>query len=254
MKSSSENFKESQKSHGLKGRARPPEVRVKISKAHKGKPKKYPSWLKGKKGPSHPAYKHGKGANREYDHSLHAAWIQGVKRASNFKCFITGKDHDLECHHLIGFQHEPTRYLIENGVAICKKIHKAFHAEYGKGYSTPEQFEEFCQKNYNITSFSWRPGNHKPSFGLLEEQSKIVSDRQKKAKQFAELVQSRGHEITDGLYVNNSSVLKIHCLKHGDYHIVTAGRYKKARFGVQCCSSEKQSIAVTAANANRKQR
>ena len=140
--------KESKKPHGLKGRARPQEVRDKISKAHKGKPKKHVSWLKGLKGPDHPSYKHGKGYNREYnyDYSLHAAWIQSVKRALNFKCFITGKDRDLHCHHLIGYQYEPTRHLIENGVAICKDIHQAFHAEYGRGYNTPEQLKNFVKK------------------------------------------------------------------------------------------------------------
>ena len=73
----------------------------------------------------------------------------------------------------------------------------------------------------------------------------------KKAKQFEELVESRGHKITDGLYLNNSFVLKIHCLKHGQDHTVTAGLYKRARFGVRCCSTEKQSAAVTAANKKR---
>ena len=34
-------------------------AKLKISKAHKGKPKKYTSWLKGKTGPNHPSYKHG---------------------------------------------------------------------------------------------------------------------------------------------------------------------------------------------------
>lgn len=247
MKDSEEN----KKPHGLKGRARFPEVRAKISKAHKGKPKKYVTWITGRKSTDHPAYKHGQGNTRNYDHSLHAAWIQGVKRASNFKCFITGKDHDLHCHHLIGYQYEPTRYLIENGVAICKEIHKAFHAEYGNGYNTPEQFEEFCQKNYNISLFPWKQGNHKPSFNLLEEQLKIVSDSQKKANSFARLVKSRKHNIIDGVYINNSSVLKIHCLKHKQDHTVIAGNYKRSVFGIRCCATAKQSAAVTAANKKR---
>lgn len=252
MKYSEEN-KELKKPHGLRGRARPPEVRAKISKAHKGKPKEYTSWLKGRKGLDHPAYKHGKSnTNRDYDHSLHAAWIQGVKRASNFKCFITNKDDDLHCHYLIVYQHEPTRYLIENGVAICKDIHQAFHAEYGSGCNTPEQFEEFCRKNYNITSFPWRQGNHNPNFSLIEEQEKIVTMSQQKANLLKKTVQERGHEIIDGIYVNNQSVLKIHCLKHGETFDVVAGNYKKSRFGISCCASEKQGAAVAKANRNRK--
>lgn len=137
----------------------------------------------------HPVFKHGKGvANSEYDHSKHAALIQGVKRFSNFKCFRTGQNHDLECHHLIGFSHEPTRNLIENGIAICKNIHKKFYAEYGNNYSIPDQFEEFCQKNYNITWFTWRQGNHNPSLSLIQEQEKILSLSKQKANAFTKTV------------------------------------------------------------------
>ena len=247
------NAKE-KKEHGLKGRARPQDVRDKISRAHKGRPKKYTTWLKGRKGADHPSYKHGKGANREYDHEKNSAWIQGVKRATNFKCFITGRDHDLECHHLIGFQHEETRYLIQNGVAICKEIHVEFHNQYGRGYSTPEQFEEFCTKNYSITVFPWRQGNHNPSIGLWKEQEKIVKLTNKKANDFVELVSSRGHQIVEGSYLTNSSLFKIHCLKHKIDYQVKAGNYKKSVFGIQCCSSEKQGMVVAIANRKRKRK
>ena len=60
-----ENIK---KEHGLKGRPRPADVRKKIGDSHRGKPRNYDTWLKGRKGPDHPSYKHGKGGNREYDH------------------------------------------------------------------------------------------------------------------------------------------------------------------------------------------
>ena len=61
------------------------ETRAKISAALKGKSKNYRSWLKGRKGSDHPAFKHGQNySNRNYDHKKHSAWIQGVKRASNF--------------------------------------------------------------------------------------------------------------------------------------------------------------------------
>ena len=244
------------KPHASIGRPRPQEVRDKISKAHKGKPKDYQSWLKGQKGPDHPSYKHGLGvANREYDHEKNSSWIQrvfGVKRATNFKCFITGRDHNLECHHLIGFQHEETRYLIENGVAICKEIHATFHNQYGRGYSIPEQFEEFCKKNYNITDFLWRQGNHKPSIGIVEEQKRIVKRNNQKANSFAQLVRDRGHEIIDGSYISNSSIFQIYCLKHKTDNKVIAENYKRSVFGIKCCSREKQANVVALANTKRK--
>jgi hypothetical protein len=50
-------MKDKNKKHGLKGKKRPQEVRDKISAAHRNKPKAYSSWLKGRKGNLHPAYK-----------------------------------------------------------------------------------------------------------------------------------------------------------------------------------------------------
>lgn len=73
--------------------------------------------------------------NREYDHEKHSAWKQGVLRASNFACFISGRSavNNLECHHLIGWWNETTRYDVSNGIAISAEIHKKFHNEYGRG-------------------------------------------------------------------------------------------------------------------------
>ena len=71
-----------------------------------------------------------------------------------------------------------------------------------------------------------------------------------KATEFAELVKSRGHEIIDGFYLNNSSELTIRCSHHKDeYSGVVAGLYKRAAFGLRCSAS--QSAAVSAANRRR---
>lgn len=48
----------------LKGKPRTDEVKQKISRAHKDKPKKYVSWLKNLTGSKHPSYKHGRGKKR----------------------------------------------------------------------------------------------------------------------------------------------------------------------------------------------
>lgn len=210
----------------------------------------------------HPAYKHGLGRkNRDYDPKMQPPWIQGVKRSSSFKCFITGDTSNLECHHLIGWSYEPARYAIENGVAIAATIHKQFHNEYGRGFNTPEQFEEFCKKHYGITLFPWRKGNHKPSFSLFEENAKIEGFLDKKAKEFAQLVNERNHKIIEGVYFNLSSCLQICCLKHNLERnnldrdcfsiVVKAGLYKKPLFGLLCCAREKQSRSTSAANKQR---
>lgn len=244
--------KDFKKPHPLKGRKRPKEVREAISRAHKGKPKNYPSYLKGKKGILHPSFKHGKGYIRKYDHIKQAAWIQGVKRACNWKCFISGETEKLECHHLIGWAYAPTRYEIANGVLVSRSIHVDFQNKYGRGNNIPEQFEEYCEKYYNITTFPWRQGDHKPSFTLLEEKMKIETQTYQKRKEFERLVKIRSHEIVDGLYVNNNSVLIIYCSLHNTKSTVRAGHYKRAVFGTRCCSSAKQSVTTSRANRKRK--
>lgn len=64
-----------------------------ISKALKNKPKKYTSWLKGKKGKNHPAYKHGLG-NTRADNPNELEKLKNLKTSVlhnyNYKCFIIG--------------------------------------------------------------------------------------------------------------------------------------------------------------------
>lgn len=243
--------KDPSKPHGLKGRKRPQHVRDAISRAHKGKPKSYTCYLKGRTGALHPSYKDGKGYKRAYDHEKQAAWIQGVKRACDFKCFITGQSHNLECHHLISWSHEPTRYEIGNGVALAKQIHVDFHNKYGRGGTTVEQFEMYCRDNYQITEFPWRHGNHKPSFTILQEGLFIKSLQDQKKELFLKCVEQRGDQIIEGSYQSNSSLFKIRCLTHQEEHTVKAGNYKKARFGLGCCSKAKQSVLTQISNRNR---
>lgn len=53
-----------------------------------------------KHGTDHALYVHGLGKSREYDPKKHAAWKEGVLRAGGFRCVVTGKTTDLNCHHL----------------------------------------------------------------------------------------------------------------------------------------------------------
>jgi hypothetical protein len=214
--------------------------------------KKRQSWLKGRFGPDHPSYLHGKGATRQMDSIQYAAWKQGVLRLYQNKCFVSGTSSHLECHHLIGWWNESTRYSIENGVALNVKIHQKFHTQYGKGNNFPQQFEEFCQKNYNISEFPWRHGNHKPSFTIEEEQAISKKFAEQKANEFKQLVDSRQHTVTSGSYETNSSSVELLCNIHNCVQTVIVGNYKRSKVGLKCCASERQSAAVSKANRSRK--
>jgi hypothetical protein len=56
------------------------ETRLKISRALRGRPSNAGRYWKGRGGPSHPLYKHGRGRTRDYDPSKYEAWILGVKK------------------------------------------------------------------------------------------------------------------------------------------------------------------------------
>jgi hypothetical protein len=96
----------------------------------------------------------------------------------NGTCFVTGKTINIEIHHLYGFNmilqealancnlsrrdarmdysdeelgiiSDEIEFLHKQyplGLCLTKSIHKLFHSYYGKGYNTPEQFSDFCER------------------------------------------------------------------------------------------------------------
>ena len=73
------------------------------------------------------------------------AWTYDVLAKSNFtcdKCQVRGGS--LHAHHLNGFNSFPNqRFLPDNGICLCEDCHDVFHAQFGKGDNTSEQYEEF---------------------------------------------------------------------------------------------------------------
>lgn len=234
----------------------------KISKAQKNKVKNYTCWLKGKTGPNHPAYKHGKGnlrANTESQLLLLNNWKQQVLKFYNYKCFITGviNTHKtpLACHHLESWDINPEfRFNCQNGVVISKKIHTAFHKKYGFGQNTTLQFEKFCEETFNINKFPWKYGNHEPSITSkvlkLENQTK----KNKQELNFIELCKSRGHLVRENNYETCHSRVVIFCSKHNQKTITTYTTYKKSKFGCLGCARKKQSTSVSKANRLRRKK
>lgn len=73
-------------------------------------------------------------------------WSLAIKKRDNFTCQIcrSTKSGQLRSHHLYNWKKYPSmRYILENGVCLCRKCHEAFHSKFGKEDNTPEQFRLF---------------------------------------------------------------------------------------------------------------
>lgn len=72
-------------------------------------------------------------------------WAQDVKRRDNYACVICNrKGVALNSHHMNAWADFPAeRYDVANGVTLCTFHHEDFHAKYGKGGNTEEQFKEY---------------------------------------------------------------------------------------------------------------
>jgi len=78
---------------------------------------------------------------------------RNVLSRDNYKCVCCRKDYKLEVHHLNGYdKFEDERYDVNNAVTLCKNCHDNFHARYGKGNNTREQFEEWFGSVKDIVS------------------------------------------------------------------------------------------------------
>lgn len=232
---------------------RPREVREKISKGLKGKPKNYDSWLKGKTGPSHPSYKHGQGTLRDSVKADQAAWKLGVLKNYNYKCIVTGSTTDLAAHHLEAWCICPERrYDITNGVIIRNDIHREFHRQY-TSQTTTLDFERFLIEAYGWDKpFPWRQDNHEPSLSVEELKQQQVSAKEAKKTEFLELVASRNHIFVSGEIQNAQSKVIIYCPIHNCEHTTKVTNYKKCRTGLKCCGHQKQVEAATEYERNEK--
>lgn len=73
-------------------------------------------------------------------------WRNSVYERDSHTCIRCGKhsDGDLNAHHLEGYsQCVERRFVVSNGVTLCKKCHMEFHARVGYGNNTEVQFVEW---------------------------------------------------------------------------------------------------------------
>jgi hypothetical protein len=233
-----------QKKHGNTGKPRPPEVRQKISAAHKGKKKNYTPWLKGRTGENHPAYKHGlsEGRYRAHEADAYSAWVQGVHQIWSFRCALTGVDGPLEAHHLNAWNAFPDqRYDLANGVLLSTHVHKQFHALYGNGGNTRAQFYAFVEQYWKNAHCEWNKReisaeNHQPNLTLEQVMENQKTYRETAFQKFLDFAKERGHEYVSGTYENIKSEVCIYCPKHDFTATTTFYNYKRAKTGgIECC-------------------
>lgn len=74
---------------------------------------------------------------------------RSVMERDNYTCQVCGKTHcALAAHHLNGFNWDiENRFNPDNGVTLCYDCHMDFHAKYGRGNNTKEQFNEYANQN-----------------------------------------------------------------------------------------------------------
>lgn len=131
------------------------------------------------KGDNHWNYKGGETELIDFFRKAIKSWKKDVARKYGYKCYLTGSKTDWVIHHLVSFadilhksldelglplhpklkDYSDTEleqlkervfsyHTVEIGVVLQRKVHNKFHALYGKGNNTIDQFNEFIQRFY----------------------------------------------------------------------------------------------------------
>lgn len=99
-------------------------------------------------GENNPCYKKSKTDEEREKKRLYPEYAQFVKRVlarDNYTCQCCGKNNGRkDVHHLDGYEWcKDKRVDDTNGITLCPNCHYNFHAIYGNGGNTKEQFEEW---------------------------------------------------------------------------------------------------------------
>jgi hypothetical protein len=80
-------------------------------------------------------------------------WRKQIYIRDNFTCTICNEHGGrLNAHHINNFADFPElRFVIDNGITMCKKCHKEFHKTCGKQNNTKEQLDEFRNTYFNTS-------------------------------------------------------------------------------------------------------
>lgn len=78
----------------------------------------------------------------------HREWSTQVLQRDNYVCNTCGKrDGTKYAHHLENYKDNPDkRYALSNGVTLCDRCHRLFHAHYGNRNTTKADYLDFKKK------------------------------------------------------------------------------------------------------------
>ena len=141
-------------------------------------------------------------------------FIKKVLTRDNYTCQVCeDKNGSLEVHHLDGYDWCKEKRTDEtNGVALCKNCHSNFHAHYGRGGNTKEQFEEWCGKAIELLKYN---GEIQPCRAIYcIEDDKVYLDGVKEIKN---IFKHSCHKIYDVCNKKEKSFKNKHYLWHDEY-------------------------------------
>jgi hypothetical protein len=105
------------------------------------------------RGANHPSWKDGSSARSWSSYVLNQAgykhWKAAVLEKFNYRCDITGRKTNLECHHIKPKAENESPELafdVNNGIVLCKEIHTEIHQMMDKDIPGEEAIEILREK------------------------------------------------------------------------------------------------------------
>ena len=93
--------------------------------------------------------------SRNLSSPKYLAWREAVLAGDDWTCQVCGHldttGQSLQAHHVENWRRQiHKRYLVSNGVTLCKDCHDGFHERFGKWGNTYKQVRDFVRDE------SWR--------------------------------------------------------------------------------------------------
>lgn len=104
------------------------------------------------KGPTHPSWKKGKSSDTFskwlQNQAAYADWREAVLARDNFKCVISGREDNLEAHHILPkAQHEDLSLDVDNGITVCREVHDRIHELVRNGMDYQDAVEKVREEH-----------------------------------------------------------------------------------------------------------